>query len=226
MDIGGGTVDGVVFKYVNDKGSRSINFYSAKVEPLGSAVIANENDVDNPEQFEKALLANELNIGVISRVQEPSRKLQRQVAFVIMTAKQKDGRNWQREFFQDRSTRHKTLARLDPSNSMPLIIFVGGGGAGSPWYQQSILDTYDKFGHWGAGIPPYDLSEVPKPNDLHTYGLELADFRRFAIAYGLSVPYGEGPDIRLPSQFPKEEAVQRRRMRNIVDYHDTKDAYC
>lgn len=226
FDIGGGTADGVVFKYINEKGARSIDFYSAKVELLGSAVIANQSESQNPDLIEKAILGNDLSNETIVHLEESSKNLQRQVSFVIMTAKQKDSRNWYYEFFQDRSRLHNTLARLDVSTGMPLIIFLGGGGAGSTWYQNSILATHWKFSHWNFRIPPYDLAEVPKPSDLHMYGLELADFRRFAIAYGLSVPYGEGPDIRLPSQFPKEPPRQLHRMKSIVDYHDTKDAYC
>ena len=108
---------------------------------------------------------------------------------------------------------------------VPLIIFVGGGGASSPWYQSSIAATYGDFRHFNAGIPPYALTEVPKPADLDMKGLAVSDFRRFAIAYGLSVPFGEGPDIGLPSQFAEPEPPALREPRGIVDYLDSKDAY-
>jgi hypothetical protein len=35
------------------------------------------------------------------------------------------------------------------------------------------------------------------------------DFTRFAISYGLSIPFGEGPEIRLPSQFEDAEKPQQ-----------------
>jgi hypothetical protein len=107
----------------------------------------------------------------------------------------------------------------------PLPIFVGGGGAGSRWYQQTILSTHDNFGHINAGIPPYELTEVPKPSDLEMEEMDVADFRRFAIAYGLSVPFGEGPEIGLPSQFAEPERAKVRQPKDVVDYLDSKDAY-
>src|SRR5690606_24408434 len=90
--------------------------------------------------------------------------------------------------------------QLGRSDMRPLIIFVGGGGAVAKWYQHWILATYEDFQHANAGIPPYELTEVPKPTDLDLVGLSDSDFRRFAIAYGLSVPYGEGAEVSLPSQ--------------------------
>jgi len=38
-DVGGGTVDGVAFDFINDDGERRINFYSGKVDPLGIAAL-------------------------------------------------------------------------------------------------------------------------------------------------------------------------------------------
>ena len=69
------------------------------------------------------------------------------------------------------------------------------------------------------------LTEVPKPSDLEMKGLDDDEFRRFAIAYGLSVPYGEGPEIGLPSQFPKVERPKMRQPKGVVDYLDSKDVY-
>ena len=39
FDIGGGTIDGVAFNYLNYNGERRINFYSGKVEPLGVSAV-------------------------------------------------------------------------------------------------------------------------------------------------------------------------------------------
>jgi hypothetical protein len=66
---------------------------------------------------------------------------------------------------------------------------------------------------------------VPKPSDLEMGKVDVADFRRFAIAYGLSVPFGEGPEIGLPSQFAEAERPRVRQPRGVVDYLDSKDAY-
>ncbi|QOZ38462.1 hypothetical protein XH92_40065 [Bradyrhizobium sp. CCBAU 53421] len=51
------------------------------------------------------------------------------------------------------------------------------------------------------------------------------DFTRFAISYGLSIPFGEGPEIRLPSRFKEAEPPKAWRPRDWVDYVDSKDVY-
>ena len=225
FDIGGGTVDGVAFNYVNWDGERKINFYSGKVAPLGVAAVASRIDAARVEDIQQMLKNNELTFALRGNLEPSSKKVQLLVANVIVTAQRKDGRNWQRDQIQDMARPRKTLARLDVSRMVPLLVFVGGGGAGSEWYQKAILSTYNDFGHVNAGIPPYELTEVPKPRDLAMNGIGAADFRRFAIAYGLSVPFGEGPDINLPSQFTEPESQEPWQPKGVVDYFDSKDAY-
>ena len=223
FDIGGGTVDGVAFNYVNWNGERRINFYSGKVAPLGVASIASR--LGSADAFEASIMTNKLTPSLHEILGPVSREVQRLVAEVVMLAKRKDGRNWQRHGIQNTARPRDTLARLDPSQMKPLLIFVGGGGAGSKWYQSTILRTYKDFGHANAGIPPYELTEVPKPADLDMAGIDAHFFRRFTVAYGLSVPFGEGPEIGLPSHFemaPPREAWQPK---GVVDYFDSKDAY-
>ncbi len=224
FDIGGGTVDGVSFDYINRQGQRRINFYSGKVDPLGVAVVSNQAAPEDADSFEEALVNGTLNLEGQDKLVEWAKKLQLLVANVIMTAKKKDTTDWQREQFQYSSGLGKRLMALDISQMVPLIVFLGGGGASSNWYQRSILSTYHAFGHLNAGIPPYQLREVPKPSDLDMGSLEEEAFRRFAIAYGLSIPYGEGPEISLPSEF---EPVERKKPReqDVVEYIDTKDVY-
>jgi len=141
-----------------------------------------------------------------------------------MEAKRKDNGNWLWNKFQDRSRSLKNLGPPEPSQVAPLIVFVGGGGAGSEWYQQTIRATHKDFKQFDAGIPPYDLKEVPKPSDLDMNGLDDSAFRRFAIAYGLSVPYGEGPEVRLPSEVPDQETPKNKKL-SATAYEDSEDVY-
>jgi hypothetical protein len=64
---------------------------------------------------------------------------------------------------------------------------------------------------------------VPSPKDLSLRDGD--DFTRFAISYGLSIPFGEGPQIRLPSQFTKAEGPKPWTPPGLVSYADTKDVY-
>lgn len=197
FDIGGGTVDGVAFNFLNNQGERAINFYSGKVGSLGMSVF----DL---------------------RSEEIKYELQCLVATVIHTAKQKDGRDWRLVNIQ-RDTQRRILGRINPQDIHPLTVFLGGYGAENPWYRKSIASTYKDFNHHSAGIPPYELNLVPAPGDL-AMGKD-DQFARFAIAYGLSISYGEGPVVRLPSQIEARNPPARRRVGNAVDYGDSKDVY-
>jgi hypothetical protein len=48
-------------------------------------------------------------------------------------------------------------------------------------------------------------------------GLGDRDFMRFAISYGLSIPFGEGPEVRLPSQFSAAPPLPVRQLPGGVD---------
>jgi len=224
FDIGGGTVDGVAFRYVNFNGERRINFYSGKVAPIGVSAIGaslagqgtTEIDVTKLESLLKRC-ASATESGLVTGV----RKL---VAAVIMTAKQKDPSNWQQDAFQSAEYERKYIGSLSPSRMRPLIVFIGGGGSKSAWYRTAIESTYKAFQHDRAGIPPYKTFEVPLPSDLAMSDAN-DEFIRFAISYGLSIPLGEGPEIGLPSQFDVAEPPRPWTPPGVVDYADSKDVY-
>jgi hypothetical protein len=225
FDIGGGTVDGVAFNLVNFFGERRINFYSGKVEPLGISVFASAvgewpADDGGPDPVQQ--LVRCASSPSAERFAQSLREL---VGYVIITAKRKDGRDWQRDASRGTAFERKFIGPLDPSRMVPLVVFLGGGGSHSEWYRSAIGSTYQRFKHYNAGIPPYKLIEVPKPADLSMRGLPDAEFRRFAISYGLSIPFGEGPEVRLPSQFDEPEQPRPWTLPGVVDYADSKDVY-
>ena len=80
-----------------------------------------------------------------------------------------------------------------------LPVFVGCE-ANMEWYRGAITSTHGEYQHEYAGIPPYELREVPKPSDLEMHGLNDFDFNRFSVAYGLSIPYGTPMETRLPKR--------------------------
>lgn len=197
FDIGAGTVDGVAFRYAIIDGTRRVNFYSGRVRSLGVATVAQAVGSD-----ERTLARHPLSSSLYNRLVSYGKQVQKLVGYVVMTAKRKEEPEWQ-----------------------SLSIFLGGGGAGVKWYRDWIEETYYDFKMDMAAIPQYTLKEIPKPTDLKMNGVRDADYGRFAVAYGLSVPYGEGPDIGLPSQFPVQDPPQPIKDPNVVDYHDTKDIY-
>lgn len=225
FDIGGGTIDGVAFNFINDRGERRINFYSGKVSPLGLSALAGALDRDAGHQVDAETLDRLLTDAAPSSKESFAAKIQLLVAEVIVTAKRKDGRNWIGDSVQARRHQRKFIGSPDPSRIAPLIVFLGGGGARAKWYQTAISSTHKDFNHKNGGIPPYKLVEVPKPVDLAMSTLHEDEFRRFAISYGLSIPFGEGPDIGLPSQFAEAERPSAWRPPGLIDYADSKDVY-
>jgi len=102
-------------------------------------------------------------------------------------------------------------------------VFIGGGGGNIKFFPETICATHSDFKQGNADIPPYKLRQIPTPDDLAINGLDSKDFNRFAIAYGLCIPEGEGPDIRLPSQFKNIESGSEIVDHEPDDYEDTRD---
>lgn len=227
FDIGGGTVDGVAFKFLNLNGERRVNFYSGKVVPLGISALAAALGNADASSIDGQQLERFVRIGDPGVLGDFEQQLRRLVGYVVMRAKQIDGGNWQEEAVLTLPKLGKSiraLGGLDKSRMHPLFVFLGGGGSGSAWYRAAIGSTYDRFNHYNAGIPPYHLLEVAAPADFYTEDRRSVDFRRFAVSYGLSIPFGEGPEVGLPSQFAEAEALPTRTPQ-VVSYLDSKDAY-
>jgi hypothetical protein len=142
FDIGGGTIDGVAFNFANYSGERRINFYSGKVAPLGMSALANALGDHSDGAVEPARLTELLANGTRTAKEKFSDDIQRLVANVIVTAKRKDGRNWQKDTIQGPSYERRYIGTLEPSRMQPLIVFLGGGGARAEWYQSAISSTY------------------------------------------------------------------------------------
>ena len=218
FDIGGGTVDGVAFYYMNRDGERRVNFYSGKVAALGVEILTARLRTAGIALPNNALMNKETSDAVQLVLAPFGNCIQKLVAHIVMTAKTKDN-PWIRRPCPP------GLLPSDPSTVPPLPVFVGGGGAGSEWYRERILSTHKDFQHWNVGIPPYKLTELPKPSDLRMNGLGDNLFRRFAVAYGLSIPH---PEFGLPSEFPphpRQQSIPSPQGGSTVDYLDSKDAY-
>jgi hypothetical protein len=80
-------------------------------------------------------------------------------------------RNWQRDAIQSPHLVRRSFGPLEPSRMQLLVVFTGGGGAQSEWYQYAISSTYERFQYRNYRIPPYKLVEVPMPVDLAMYDL-------------------------------------------------------
>lgn len=216
FDIGGGTIDGVAFRLNFDHGSPRVAFYSGRIGTFGVEALAHTVKLPDGASLIEALK----DCSDQPAVQEFAHQIQLLVAQVVVAAKKKDGMTW-----QVRASGRPNNGPLLPHQMKELPVFIGGGGARIAWYGAQINDTYETFRHDRAEIPPYGLREIPKPTELDMSGLPATEFNRFAIAYGLSIPLGEGPEIVLPSKVGAAPKPPMRTIKGIVDYEDSKDAY-
>jgi hypothetical protein len=69
-------------------------------------------------------------------------------------------------------------------------------------------------------MAPYQLTEVPLPDDFEIGDLDRRQFHRFAVACGLSVPFGERPEVKLPSQLRRPDLPSVRPVTPVGVYDD------
>ncbi|MGI0479457.1 hypothetical protein ACN4EE_01570 [Geminocystis sp. CENA526] len=126
--------------------------------------------------------------------------IRKMVAKVIVSCKKKNP-----EYFE---------AKVEHNQN--LTVFIGGGGQPSYYYQDTIKSTHIAFNQERFDIPPYKLKNVPYPGgglteteDFSMSGISPKYFHRFAIAYGLSIPDGEGAEIEgFPSLYKEKKRVE------------------
>ncbi|MBD2014348.1 hypothetical protein H6F96_10230 [Microcoleus sp. FACHB-53] len=232
FDVGSGTLEGASFRFWRKDEMPRVDFYSGEVEPLGvnaltkcvangsqeeeieiedcitrdceslcqaieslSTRLAKINPIRSGEYIANKLkLSNEATENALKQTQLSQerrllhlilgqRLIHRQVAKVVMITKEKNPNYY--------------------SESSTLPIFIAGGGGIVKFYRDTIESTYLAFGHQYAGVPAYAVKELPPPlGDFSLSGIQPSHFHRFAVAYGLSIPEAEAPEVQLPRLFP------------------------
>lgn len=216
FDVGCGTLDGVAFRYWRDEGEPKVDFYSASVKPLGVSAISQclANELNLPAKQVRRFIFNSQNSRLSQLKSSQSHKqIQQLVGRVVMEGRQRHGNH--RPVF-------KNLVF-----EQGLSILIGGGGGLTSFYKTAILDTHSDFQHKSAGIPSYIQKDVPTPKDLSMNGLTSDEFHRFAVAYGLSIPAGEAPKVRLPSLMEniEPELPGSTPWSGPERYEDTRDSF-
>jgi predicted nucleic acid-binding Zn-ribbon protein len=215
FDVGDGTLDGVSFRYWREEGEPKVDFYSSSVQPLGVSAISKPlaTELNVSEVQVKRAIFNQQNSDLAHLNSTPSRKqIQRLVGSVVMNGYQKHG------------THRPVFKTLEFQKGLSL--FIGGGGGMTSFYKKAIMDTHSNFQHKNVGIPSYLQKGIPTPKDLSMSGLNTKEFHRFAVAYGLSIPDGGCPDVRLPSEMEKAEPQQLGNTSNSsrLRYEDSRDS--
>ena len=197
FDVGGGTVDGVAFRFDNSQGERKISCYSSAIANLGVDGLVRRFPTSEQGAVRKILVREKRpspeSYKKLSDLKQPLQKL---VAEVVYNGKRKDPQPWRQEQLVRLPQAH--IIRRD---TLPLTVFLGGGGSRSGWYRDIIYRAHGEHQQASYGIPGYRLTPLPIPSDLSMTAAQKSRFDRLAVAYGLSVPAGEGPDFLGPHLF-------------------------
>ncbi len=214
FDIGGGTLDGSVFRLRRDRDESSFDILSADVDELGTMAIT-RNLVVHVYKSMANLVEGPIILGGVSPhigfpiPKQIEERIQTFFATVISRAVQ-------RGLFPPSAQSSRRGLNEAPKPTLP--VFVGGGGCRSEWYQRLFVRTCEEYRHSAQwGVTGYDVKIVPAPS-----GIVDDDYPRFVIALGLTSPNLHFNQYRLPSRYSRSANLPDRKI-SAPNYADTKD---
>jgi hypothetical protein len=197
FDIGGGTLDGTLFRVDRQANGVLFDVLSAQVDELGTMAIARRSAAqifqDLNEFIEKPIIfGGPTPTAEVPIPKDIERSIQAFFSRVMDTARQKiPGQHFATQLDAPKLLR----AGRKRSTRMPIIpIFVAGGGCQSEWYLNVLERTHQAFNHAGWGIGGYQIGLIPPPS-----GMKTSDYPRFVVAIGLTSPRVHSDDYRLPN---------------------------
>jgi len=214
FDIGGGTLDGSVFRLRREHESSSFDILSTNVDELGTMAVTRNlvahayksmtDLVERPIIFGGA--SPEISLAIPKQIE---RRIQTFFATVIGSAMQKG-------LYPPSSQLSRRGLNEAPKPTLP--VFVGGGGSRSEWYRGLFVRTCEEYGHSAQwGVAGYDVRIVPAPG-----GIADDDYPRFVIAIGLTSQNLHFNQYRLPSRYSRNSNLPNRIV-SVPNYADTKD---
>lgn len=214
FDIGDGTIDGCAFHFERRNGESHVEFYYAKVCPLGVRALGQSlsQELSLPIETINTLFHNEPHHQRLT--QSPQRKaVQQMLANVIIQG----GKIYDAHHPGEKIEVYKEK----------LHVFLGGGGSQIPFFERLPQDTYQEFGHRNSGIQGYEVRRLPASKKLTMNGISTKDFHRFSVAFGLATDYANFESaISLPRQMEREKP--RRYSASVanqpIKFEDTKDS--
>jgi hypothetical protein len=226
FDVGAGTLDGASFRFYRPPEEvPKISLYSSEVEPLGAAAVAG---LIAPTlglealQVERLLAAPNARRGFDGALEPFRDAIHSLVVRVIRSGRTVDRPGWSAGL-EDLALAFHRRRRGSATTATSIPLFVGGGGSASPFYREAIHSTYDHRRLSDIGVRRYSLEDLPLPDDIDMSGLSPEHFRRFAVAYGLSIPPEEGPDVCLEPPVPLPSSSGSPLPPGVTNYADTKD---
>jgi hypothetical protein len=209
FDIGGGTIDGAIFRINRSGVGLPLRIHAARVDHAGSMAISRTMLAEMfsrlSHYIESTLLGHQQRPNIIIPLAEPLAfrdnqsardEIQNLVATVIGGAR----RHLYGQMFSPR-------VDATASDTRPLRVFLAGGGASSAWYRAAIEQTFSDRNLHQFGLTGIRSEIVAKPLDY-----QGNDFPRFVIALGLADASAALSDAQLPSQMQDAEPLPTRAM--------------
>jgi hypothetical protein len=214
-DIGGGTVDGAIFRLHRASGLPRLAILSASVAPYGTAAVARGivGKLDRGLPAEKAsalssqveaLLVEKQSLPVV--VQEPAARFFKKHDAEPMTNVQNFLRQFVNEARMKRNVNGHTFADPFTGEKIELRFFLAGGGAESGWYR-TALSLDPEVNQALYGVKKVRLETVKR-----SAGFRGNEFSRFVIALGLTNLPDELEEASqlLPSKIEKKPPLPER----------------
>jgi hypothetical protein len=213
FDIGGGTIDGAIFRINRSGVGWPLRIHSARVDCAGSMAVSRtllaEIYSRLPHYIEGPLLGADQAPTITLPLSQPiafrnKKSAREEIQTLVATLIGKARRQFNGQMYSP---------RLDATvrNTRPLRVFLAGGGAYSGWYKAAIEDTYSDRSLEQWGLTGIQAEIVSKPANYLD-----ADFPRFVIALGLADTNAALADAQLPSQIPNADPLPVRPMASPI----------
>jgi hypothetical protein len=213
FDIGGGTVDGAMFRINRSSIGLPLQIHAARVDHCGTMALSRamlaELYSKLPQYIERPLIGGDktptiaipLNQALAFRnAQSAYEEIQNLVGGLVATTK----RQLYGRMFSPR-------VGANEKDTASLRVFIAGGGALSGWYRSAIEETFRERNLAGLGLTGLHTEIVRKPVDY-----QHEDYPRFVIALGLAEFSTALVDARLPSQFQDAQTPPARQLPDLI----------
>jgi hypothetical protein len=226
VHIGGGTIDGAIFRLNRAAGFPRLAIPSAAVRPLGTVAVAHDlvrraGIALSDEQ--RLSLSQQVDL-MLFDAKQLSSDAKTKVAAVFAgydKTMRNEVQNFVRRFVNDarmkQSANGHTFTDAISGKKIQLRMFLAGGGAKSPWYRSVIQHLDPEENSAFDGIKAVRLETVARPS-----GHRGEDYSRFVIALGLANSPEELEEASqfLPSRIPRKPPPPRRQANPMITKDD------
>jgi hypothetical protein len=213
FDIGGGTIDGAIFRINRSGAGFPLRIHAARVDHAGSMAVSRTMLAEMYSRLshyiESPLLGQQHLPNIVIPLSEPlvfrdNRSARDEIQNLVATVIGKARRHLYGQMFSPR-------VDATASDTRPLRVFLAGGGASSAWYKAAIGQTFSDRNLHQWGLTGIRSEIVAKPPDY-----QGNDFPRFVTALGLADATPALSDAQLPSQMQDADPLPTRAMPTLI----------